>query len=179
MSSLSKSPKGTTPPMVIRIAHVEDAEAMVMFLADLYDDPDLDTVPKRAPPTREEERQVIRRANDLGRAFFLLAYAGDQLVGLLDLWAAEQPESRHGGRLGMSVARDWRGRGVGRRLIEEAVARARDWRGFCRIELEVAAWNTAGIALYEGAGFRHEGRRVKAMSLRGSPEDILMMAMVW
>jgi RimJ/RimL family protein N-acetyltransferase len=165
--------------VVIREAAVDDAEAMVVYLTDLYDDPSLDTVPRRDPPTREEERQVIRRAREVGRAFFLLASSGAEVVGMLDLWAYEQPEGRHAGRLGMSVAADWRGRGVGRRLIEGAIERAKAWPGFCRIELDVAVWNTAGLALYEKVGFQHEGRRVKAMNLRGTPEDILMMALVW
>lgn len=174
---LAERPPSAT--VMIREAAVDDAESMVAYLTDLYADLTLDTVPRRAPPTREEERQVIRRAREVGRAFFLLASSGNEVVGMLDLWAWEQPEGRHCGRLGMSVAAEWRGRGVGRRLIEGAIERARAWPDFCRIELEVAAWNAAGIALYERAGFRYEGRRVKAMNLRGTPEDILMMALVW
>ena len=79
----------------------------------------------------------------------------------------------------MSVAKAWRGRGVGGRLMSEAIRRARAWDGFCRIELEVAAWNGRGIALYERVGFRHEARRLKGINLRGTPEDSLMMALVW
>lgn len=179
MYSTARHAPGSSPPMVIRAAAVDDAEAMVVFLTDLYADPELDTIARRDPPTREEERQVIRRANEVGRAFFLLAFAGEEMVGMLDLWAWEQPEGRHCGRLGMSVAKGWRGRGVGRRLIDEAIARAQRWEGFCRVELEVASWNHRGIALYEKAGFRYEGRRVKSMNLRGEPEDTLLMALVW
>jgi RimJ/RimL family protein N-acetyltransferase len=179
MYSTALHAPGSSPPMVIRAAGVEDAETMVVFLTDLYADPELDTIARRDPPTREEERQVIRRANEVGRAFFLLAFAGEQMIGMLDLWAWEQPEGRHCGRLGMSVAKNWRGRGVGRRLIDEAIARAQRWEGFCRIELEVASWNHRGIGLYERAGFRYEGRRVKSMNLRGEPEDTLVMALVW
>lgn len=179
---MSEPPASGRPPpgrVLIRTAGIEDAEAMAAFLADLYADPDLDTIARRAPPTPEEERGVIRRAASLPNAFFLLAWADRELVGMLDLWASEQAEYRHSGRLGMSVARAWRGRGVGAALMAEAIRRARTWEGFCRIELEVAAWNTRGIALYERAGFRHEARRTKGINLRGAPEDSLLMALVW
>lgn len=179
MSDPTASGTPRTRPVVIRTAGVEDAGAMVAFLTDLYADPDLDTIARRTPPTREEERGVIRRAASLPNAFFLLAWAGDDLVGMLDLWASEQAEYRHTGRLGMSVARAWRGQGVGGALMAEAIRRARTWDGFCRIELEVAAWNARGIALYERAGFRHEARRTKGINLRGEPEDSLLMALVW
>lgn len=167
------------PQLSIRRAVVEDAAAMVDFLADLHAEPDLDTIARRMPPGREEQRGLIRRANSLPRAFFLLAWAGEDLVGLLDLWAFEQPEYRHSGRLGMSVARAWRGRGVGAALMDEAIGLARSWEGFCRIELEVAAWNHRGIALYERAGFRLEARRAKGINLRGTPEESLIMSLVW
>jgi RimJ/RimL family protein N-acetyltransferase len=163
----------------VREAVEDDAEAMAQYLAELYADPDLDTVARRPPPLPADERELVRRAAAAPRGLVLLALDGRALVGMLDLFAWDRPEGAHCGRLGMSVARDWRGRGVGRRLLRAAIAHARGWPGFCRIELDVAHWNTAGIALYESLGFRHEGRRVKAMNLRGQPEDILMMGLTW
>ena len=79
----------------------------------------------------------------------------------------------------MSVAKAWRGRGVGRKLLAAAIDRARDWPGFCRIELECVAWNTAGVRLYESLGFVLEARKTKAINLRGRPEDMLLMALTW
>ena len=52
----------------------------------------------------------------------------------------------------MGVRREHRGRGIGRRLIERAIAAAWD-QGLERIELEVLASNTPAISLYESVGF--------------------------
>ena len=69
--------------------------------------------------------------------------------------------SRHGfAELGMVVAREWRGRGVGSALLAAAIERARA-DGVHKLSLEVFPHNEAGIALYRKFGFVEEGRRVK------------------
>jgi RimJ/RimL family protein N-acetyltransferase len=69
--------------------------------------------------------------------------------------------SGHGfGEIGMMVARDWRGRGVGTALMEHAIAWAGE-QGLHKLSLEVFAHNDAAIALYRKLGFVEEGRRVK------------------
>ena len=85
-----------------------------------------------------------------------VAVAGTDVVGMLHVEA-----SRHGfGDLGMAVARDWRGLGVGSALMAAAVEWARE-RGLHKLSLGVFVHNTAGIALYRKFGFVEEGRRVK------------------
>ena len=153
--------------------------ALAGFLTALFADPDMDTVARRPAPSVQDEQDFIARALAAERAFILLAFARGRLVGMADIFAWERPEGRHCGRLGMSIAKTWRGRGVGKRLLTAAIEETRQWPDFSRIELEVVPWNTAGIALYESLGFKHEGRRVGAMNLRGRPEDVLMMGLVW
>jgi RimJ/RimL family protein N-acetyltransferase len=85
-----------------------------------------------------------------------LAVAEGELVGSLSI-----EESRFGfGELGMAVARDWRGRGVGSALVEAAIEWARE-RGLHKLTLSVFPHNAAAIALYRKFGFVEEGRRVK------------------
>jgi RimJ/RimL family protein N-acetyltransferase len=167
-----------TPFLVIRRGEMEDARAMVAFLADLFDE-ELDTIGPREAPSIEAEREIIERMEEDGRCFFMLAFHGDKVVALLDVQTPVRPESRHMGKLGVSVAKGWRDRGVGRRLIAEAIAEAKAWPGYCRLELEVTAWNERGIHLYESLGFKIEGRKVKAVNLRGRPEDLLVMGLTW
>jgi ribosomal protein S18 acetylase RimI-like enzyme len=85
-----------------------------------------------------------------------VAAAGAEIVGMLHVEA-----SRHGfGDVGMAVAREWRGLGVGSALMAAAIEWSRE-RGLHKLSLGVFAHNTAGIALYEKFGFVEEGRRVK------------------
>ena len=68
--------------------------------------------------------------------------------------------SRHGfGEIGMLVARDWRGRGVGSALLAAAIEWARE-RGLHKLSLAVFPHNAAAIALYRKFGFVEEGRRI-------------------
>ncbi len=164
--------------IIVRPAQTDDAEAMVAYMTDLTAE-GLDTISVRTPPTLEDEREFVLRSKLSERLLILLAFAGDELVGMLDLSAGQRSSDRHAGRFGMSVARLWRGRGIGRKLLAAAIDQARDWPGFCRIELECAPWNAKAIALYESQGFVLEGRRRKALNLRGLPEDMLLMALTW
>jgi ribosomal protein S18 acetylase RimI-like enzyme len=50
------------------------------------------------------------------------------------------------------VVEEARGAGLGRALVDAAVARARE-RGCRRVELDVDEANTAGLAVYRSAGF--------------------------
>jgi RimJ/RimL family protein N-acetyltransferase len=63
------------------------------------------------------------------------------------------------GELGMLVAREQRGRGVGSALLAAAVEWARG-RGLHKLSLSVFAHNTAAIALYDKFGFVDEGFRI-------------------
>jgi ribosomal protein S18 acetylase RimI-like enzyme len=85
-----------------------------------------------------------------------VAAARAEIVGMLHVEA-----SRHGfGDVGMAVAREWRGLGVGSALMAAAIEWARQ-HGLHKLSLGVFAHNTAGIALYRKFGFMEEGRRVK------------------
>jgi ribosomal protein S18 acetylase RimI-like enzyme len=85
----------------------------------------------------------------------IVAVADGQVIGSLFT------HELHGfGEIGMCIAKEWRGRGVGSALMEAAIARARE-HGLHKLSLEVFAHNEAGLALYRKYGFVEEGRRVK------------------
>jgi RimJ/RimL family protein N-acetyltransferase len=86
----------------------------------------------------------------------LVADAGREIIGSLHV-----ERSRFGfGELGMAVARDWRGRGVGAALLAAAIEWGREER-LHKLSLSVFVHNAAAIALYRKFGFVEEGRRVK------------------
>lgn len=86
----------------------------------------------------------------------LVAAAGEELIGSVHVG-----RSRHGfGELGMTVAQEWRGRGVGSALLAAAIESARA-HGLHKVSLSVFAHNERAIALYRKFGFVAEGRRVK------------------
>jgi RimJ/RimL family protein N-acetyltransferase len=109
---------------------------------------------------------------------FVALNDADEVVGWCDIIRFDQESFRHGWRLGMGVLPAVRGRGVGRRLAEAAIAAAKA-QGAERIELEVFASNTRAIALYEKLGFLREGVKRRARKLDGEFDDIVMMALLF
>lgn len=76
----------------------------------------------------------------------------------------------------IAVMESFRSRGLGRALVEAALACVRE-HGATRFELEVRASNAAAIALYKGTGFVTEGRRARYYA--APVEDALLMAIDW
>ena len=86
----------------------------------------------------------------------LVALAADGVVGELRV----DPSGFGFGEIGMMVAADWRGRGVGTALVAAAVEWARA-RGLHKLTLSVFPHNEAAVGLYRKFGFVEEGRRIR------------------
>ena len=106
-----------------------------------------------------------------------LAVAGDdQIVGWCDIIRKPMDGFRHTGRMGMGVLPEYRGAGLGRRLLMDTLDAARSI-GIERVELEVFASNSSAIALYRKLGFVVEGTKKRARKLDGEYDDDVIMAL--
>jgi RimJ/RimL family protein N-acetyltransferase len=103
-----------------------------------------------------------------------LAEADGRIVGSIHV----EPSPHGFGEIGMAVARDWRGRGVGSALLETAIGWARE-QGLHKLSLDVFVHNERAIGLYRKFGFVEEGRRVKHYRRRsGELWDALEMGLL-
>jgi len=100
-----------------------------------------------------------------------------QIAGWCDILVPELAGFTHCGRLGMGVAKELRGRGIGTRLMEEGLGLAKR-KGLIRIELDVFSSNARAVRLYRRFGFVTEGRRIKARYLDGRFEDVEEMGLL-
>jgi ribosomal protein S18 acetylase RimI-like enzyme len=108
-------------------------------------------------------------------AVHVVAELDGSLVGWCDISPLPFEGMHHVGRLGMGVKRDFRGRGIGRRLLEAALLRGFG-RRFERVELEVFSSNQKAVQLYESFGFLLEGKKRAARKLDGICDDLLIYA---
>ena len=93
---------------------------------------------------------------------------GDRIVAFCDYWIVV-PEMQV---LAIATHPDVRGRGVGRQMLDHALATAA--RAGCQMaSLEVRASNVPAIALYEHAGFKTV--HVRARYYQDDAEDALVM----
>jgi RimJ/RimL family protein N-acetyltransferase len=107
----------------------------------------------------------------------MIALEDDRVIGWCDVTVVPFEGMRHVGRLGMGILPAYRGQGIGRRLLREAL-RHMFGRGSLRIELEVFASNLPAIKLYEREGFVTEGRKRLARILDRVEDDILVMGIL-
>jgi ribosomal protein S18 acetylase RimI-like enzyme len=128
-----------------------------------------------APPLEEVRRFV--KANIEGGSIGLVALRHNKVIGWCDIIVPDVPGFGHSGRLGTGVLKEFRGRGIGSKLVEQAIQCARE-KGLLRIELEVYSSNRPAINLYQKFNFRFEGRKSKARYLEGVFEDVDMMALL-
>jgi putative acetyltransferase len=123
---------------------------------------------------REQTRAYYRQILDGGQVHFV-ARRGEALLGWCDVVRQFAHTRQHAGVLGMAVAAHARGQGVGRRLIEAALAEA-PARGISRVELTVHADNAVAQALYRSVGFQTEGLLKRGGCLDGQFHDVWLMA---
>ncbi len=95
----------------------------------------------------------------------LVAVSAGQLVGWCDVVPKPRPIYAHVGVLGMGLLPEFRGQGLGDRLIRQTLAAARAL-GLNRVELSVRENNAGAIALYKRVGFEIEGLQRNATQSR-------------
>jgi RimJ/RimL family protein N-acetyltransferase len=120
------------------------------------------------PPIDVEKRAASWRLDGT-----LVAIAVCEVVGSLHV-----EQSPFGfGEIGMMVARDWRGRGVGSALVAGAIEWGRE-NGLHKLTLGVFPHNEAAIGLYRKFGFAEEGRREKQIRrTNGEIWDLIEMGL--
>ncbi|WP_455827606.1 N-acetyltransferase family protein [Pseudomonas graminis] len=143
--------------MIIRALGSDDAEAYRALMLEAYG------AYPQAFTSSVAERAAMplswwqkRLDNPLDR--LLGAFEGQTLVGIVGLAFEPREKARHKVTLfGMYVTEAYQHNGVGRQLVEDALAEARKHPRLKVIQLTVTAGNAAAFALYQRCGFIQYG----------------------
>lgn len=163
----------------IRRVEVTDAQTFIDFLKVLADEPDNHISYESSSQVLlvlEEEVALMQKYTDDPAALWLVACDSEgRMIGNMNLTPGRRG-FRHTVSLGISVATEWRNRGVGTALMKQGL----DW---CeanplikRLELEVFGDNDRALHVYEKLGFEREGVRREAFLKEGRFRDSIMMA---
>ncbi len=171
-ASPSPPPPASAGDIVIRAARPADCEA----IAVLVNLPGFRWGTLRLPHQTPEATRKMLENNAPGNVV-LVAEQDGRIIGNggLDRSAGRRA---HAAGLGMGVHDDYRGRGIGGRLLWELLAMADDWLNLKRIELTVYTDNAPAIALYERSGFAIEGTHRAYAFRAGSFVDAYAMARI-
>jgi ribosomal protein S18 acetylase RimI-like enzyme len=164
----------------IRVLNQDDAEAFrELRLAAMKERPTAFTADYQTNLQRPLSH-FAAQIHSLPDSFILGAFQNDTLVGIVGFFRSEGPKVRHNGNIWtMYVGPELRGQGVGRRLLLDAVERARSVSGLLQILLSVVADNVAARTLYLSAGFQITGREPRTVQVDGRfyDEDRMVLSL--
>ena len=166
-----------TSGVCVRSATPEDGVALLAFLRQFRSEGHAGVFrPVRPLPTLEEEVSWVRSLVEHESSHLWVACEGAAVVGLLDFQGHRHPQMAHGGILGTSLLEAYRGRGLGKELMQTLIGWATRHPRLRRIELEVFSSNAHAIHFYTRQGFVREGARRQAVEVEGRWCDIVLMA---
>ena len=125
----------------------------------------------------ERVQAFVRESVASGAAQFV-AVDGGLVAGWCDIFPGWAQAISHCGSLGMGLLPDYRGKGIGHRLLLACLAKARA-NGITRVELEVRADNERAIKLYERMGFIREAVKPRGMRFDGVYFDSVQMSLIF
>ena len=158
--------------ITVRATRASDAQPFLDFWTAVVAEGRYVRSERVAHPARVYRRRFRRPWNE--REAQIVAVEGDRVVGHLFIQRESHPVTHHVATLGIAVAADRRGRGVGTALMAEAVRWARG-AGVEKLVLSVYPHNTGAIALYRKFGFVEEGRLSRQSHKSYGYEDELLM----
>jgi putative acetyltransferase len=150
--------------LVIRRPRPEDAATLVDIMGDPAVMPGLLQLPYATEAMwrkRIEEMPTGPGSSEL----FLVAERGGRVVGNAGVHPLQPVRRRHAAGIGMAVARQAQGQGVGTALMAAIIDWSDHWAQLLRLELTVYTDNVVALALYRKFGFEHEGTH-RAYALR-------------
>jgi GNAT superfamily N-acetyltransferase len=167
--------------ITIREAQPADAEQLIAYVQHLIEEPGINVAlwPGEFTLTVAQEQDILAHYALSDNSLYLVAEIGGEIVGVLICNGGSRQATRHAVTLGgMSVAQEWRRRGIGSQLMACAIEWARGTGIVTRMELSVFEPNKAAIQLYRSFGFAVEAQRRKAVYRNGQYLDDWIMALL-
>jgi RimJ/RimL family protein N-acetyltransferase len=138
------------PSFSLRTARADDIDPILDQLDEVA--AERKWISSEPPIPRDRYRESFEKWLDDDHALMVVAEADSELIGHLSAAGREHRPVE----IGMSVAKEWRGRGVGTALVQHCVDWARE-QGVHKLALQVWPHNDAARHLYEKFGFEQEG----------------------
>lgn len=124
--------------------------------------------------TLDETKNFVSYVINNNYAQYFIIYE-NEVKGWCDIISKSIPEYSHVGVLGMGILSEYRGRGLGKKLLAKTINHAKEINKLEKIELVVFESNINAIKLYKKFGFFEEGKRLKARKIDGKYDNELLM----
>jgi RimJ/RimL family protein N-acetyltransferase len=164
--------------IVIRTAMPQDALMILRLSRAIITDSDFNiTTPEEFNISVAEEEEWIRGFIRDNNSILMVADKANEVIGMLNFRGSPRKRLKHTGEIGIGVAKQYRGMGIGTLLLESLISWAKEHPVIEKLELNVFEKNIAGIRLYQKMGFIVQGKLSKQIKLgEGAYTDLILMA---
>jgi len=169
--------------VTLRILRPEDVDSLLTFFNGLVDEKGHDRKSQLHAGfdkkfTRRQEAQWIREVLDRvekDEAVNIVAEVNRRIVANGGVARGKYEDTHRHGSLGLTVSQEYRGHGIGSRIIQTLVAESRRL-GLKSIDVEFLAINKSAERAYKRAGFKKTGIIPSKIFRNGEYFDAMIMA---
>jgi ribosomal protein S18 acetylase RimI-like enzyme len=158
----------------IRYPKMSDLPKLLNYINELIEEDSYLILNKKLSLQEERDylKQVLKEVKGKERVF-LFALFKNKIVGTCEIRKMKGRKSRVG-ELGISVKKEYRRKGIGKRLLKTAFSEAENI-GINLLQLSVFSNNKAAISFYKKEGFEECGRIPKALKFKDELVDEILM----
>ena len=143
----------------MRHGRVEDAEQSLALFRSVVEEERFFMVSAEECARTLASQEAHIRHHVLERdSCIVVGLVGPLLVGQISIRSGAYLRTRHVGTIEMFVAKEFRGGGIGSKLLSVALKWCKKRSSLRKIDLSVFADNRAAVELYRKFGFEEEGR---------------------
>jgi ribosomal protein S18 acetylase RimI-like enzyme len=150
--------------VVLRVMRWDDTYKLLAFINGLADDKEKGRFPEvfkgfERKVGRDEEADWVASKKvqiENGDMVSVLAEVNKRIVANGEITRGHYAETRHHGRLALTVMAAYRGIGIGREMLKVLLSEARRL-GLKNVEVDFLSTNQVAVQTYQRAGFREVG----------------------
>jgi ribosomal protein S18 acetylase RimI-like enzyme len=177
MKNIYQGTTKTGKEINIRYPEISDLDEMLSYINELSDEKTFVRYQGEHETLESETSYLKSRLEAIKnkKAVHLLVFYKDKLIAASDVHMLDKTE-KHVGVFGITVAKDFRGEGLGKLLMELILKEAEnEILGLKIVTLEVYSSNLIARKLYKKLGFIEYGRLPNGIIRGGKLEDAVLM----
>lgn len=160
----------------IEKAKASDAEAVLEYLKQIGGETDNLTFGSEGLPCSvEDEEKYIESLQNSTSSVMFFAKCDGRIIGDASFSSSPRERIKHRGEIGISVVRDYWGKGIGSKLMERVIDFAKNVADCEIIHLQVRSDNERAIGLYKKYGFEKIGQFKGYLKIDGKYVDCDLM----
>lgn len=163
--------------ILIRYPIPSDAQKMMDYINTLSDERTFITYQGEHETLESETNFLNSKIKSIleNKAVMLLVFTDEKLIGISVIELGKRTE-RHIGIFQISIAKDYRGKGIGRKLMEQIEMEAiKKLEGLEILALGVFACNIKAREMYRKSGYIEEGILPRGIKLENGYDDHIFM----